>query len=70
MVSAILIHPATRAASKNAGSVGPAIPLASRAQVSDVLVSVSIDSMLNDTSAARRNIPSSVGASNLASVKM
>ena len=64
------MHPAVSAFSNSAAGTGPAMPLASNTQVSDVLVSVSTDSMLNDTWAALRRIRSSTTRSIAASVKM
>ena len=64
------MHPAVSASRNACSSTGPARPLARMAQVSDVLVSLSTESMLNETSTAWRSMRSSVAASNAASVKM
>ncbi len=64
------MQPVTSVSRNIFSSTGPASPLARIAQVSEVLVSVSTDSMLNETCTASRSSRSSVAASNAASVKM
>ena len=63
-------QPSTRAVKNGISSTGPASPFARMAQVSDVLVSPSTESMLKLTSTATRSMRSSEAASNAASVKM
>ncbi len=69
-ISVMRTQPAVSTSSNCAASTSPACPFARIAHVSDVLVSLSTDSMLNETSTARRNMPSSTSASIAASVKM
>jgi hypothetical protein len=69
-ISVMRTQPRRRASANCASSTLPASPLARITHVSDVLVSVSTDSALNEPFTAVRKSRSSVAASNAASVKM
>ena len=64
------MQPATSVSENAFGSTAPATAFARIAHVSDVLVSLSTDSMLKETRTAARSIPSRSLKANAASVKM